>query len=208
LQESSHEDTPPAYATVFDQPSLALNHPPGTLRVLPRLPRRALQRPPRIRFSAYVLPPPAFRPQHCFVVKHCRTTRAYCARFHDTGRAMDPSFPHILNPRVTGSSFGPMTTDQDPLPHTQTPTAPSITHSYQDIAANGSRKRPASRIKSTYPRKRAIQACQKCRARRTKCNNARPACYSCLDLGVDCSYSEGDPSRYISLGVSHHGVLS
>jgi hypothetical protein len=57
-----------------------------------------------------------------------------------------------------------------------------------------SRKRPASRIKSSYPRKRAIQACQKCRVRRTKCNNERPACSSCLSIGAECTYTEGDHS--------------
>ena len=59
-----------------------------------------------------------------------------------------------------------------------------------------SKKRPISRIKSTYPRKRALQACQKCRVRRTKCNNVRPSCSSCLELNVQCIYSQEDPSRY------------
>ena len=112
-----------------------------------------------------------------------------------TAPIMEPSFPHILNPQISGTSFGSMLDSRDPLPPEQDPNASVTTDLYRDTAANGSRKRPASRIKSTYPRKRAIQACQKCRARRTKCNNARPTCSSCLDLGVDCSYAESDPSR-------------
>lgn len=67
----------------------------------------------------------------------------------------------------------------------------------ENILSNDSRKRPATRIKSSYPRKRAIQACQKCRVRRTKCNNARPSCSSCLSIGAECTYSEGDHSRYV-----------
>lgn len=117
-------------------------------------------------------------------------------RLHDICPTMEPSFPHILNPQVSG--FGPMLDNPDPLPQPQEPIGPIDPNSITDAAANGTRKRPISRIKSTYPRKRAIQACVKCRARRTKCNNERPACSSCLDLGVECSYSESDPSRYVS----------
>src|SRR4051794_10371284 len=49
------------------------------------------------------------------------------------------------------------------------------------------RSNPSSRL--SYPRKRAIRACQKCRVRRTKCDNVRPACTACLDLGAECIYS-------------------
>lgn len=54
------------------------------------------------------------------------------------------------------------------------------------------RSNPSSRL--SYPRKRAIRACQKCRVRRTKCDNVRPSCTACIDLGAECVYSEGDPS--------------
>ncbi|EXJ73605.1 uncharacterized protein A1O5_03367 [Cladophialophora psammophila CBS 110553] len=67
---------------------------------------------------------------------------------------------------------------------------------------NDSRKRPATRIKSSYPRKRAIQACQKCRVRRTKCNNARPTCSSCMSIGAECTYSEGDHSTFDSASLA------
>jgi hypothetical protein len=73
-----------------------------------------------------------------------------------------------------------------------------------ETALAESRKRPATRIKSSYPRKRAIQACQKCRVRRTKCNNARPSCSSCLSIGAECTYSEGDHSTY----ADSHGLSS
>lgn len=66
-----------------------------------------------------------------------------------------------------------------------------------DNALPESKKRAATRIKSSYPRKRAIQACQKCRVRRTKCNNERPSCSSCLAIGAECTYTEGDHSRYV-----------
>ncbi|KIX00868.1 uncharacterized protein Z518_09933 [Rhinocladiella mackenziei CBS 650.93] len=69
-------------------------------------------------------------------------------------------------------------------------------------ALSNSRKRPVTRIKSSYPRKRAIQACQKCRVRRTKCNNARPSCSSCLSIGAECIYSEGDHSTFDSASLA------
>ncbi len=56
-------------------------------------------------------------------------------------------------------------------------------------------KRRASRAATTYPRKRATQACETCRFRRTKCDNARPGCAACVRLGADCSYQEADLSR-------------
>ncbi|KAH8809201.1 hypothetical protein F5884DRAFT_396765 [Xylogone sp. PMI_703] len=55
-------------------------------------------------------------------------------------------------------------------------------------------KRP--RAKAAYPRKRAVQACRTCRLRRTKCDNERPACSSCVGLGIECTYQTGDPSTF------------
>ncbi|KAJ5787301.1 hypothetical protein N7457_002291 [Penicillium paradoxum] len=51
-------------------------------------------------------------------------------------------------------------------------------------------KRRHSRATATYPRKRATQACHTCRHRRTKCDNTRPSCASCLRLGAECSYEQ------------------
>jgi hypothetical protein len=67
---------------------------------------------------------------------------------------------------------------------------------------NDNKKRPANRIKSSYPRKRAIQACQKCRVRRTKCNNERPNCSACLQIGAQCTYSDSDHSTFDSASLA------
>ena len=53
-----------------------------------------------------------------------------------------------------------------------------------------------SRVAMSYPRKRAVTACELCRARKRKCNNARPRCKFCEDAGVECSY--GDPGDHSS----------
>lgn len=50
-------------------------------------------------------------------------------------------------------------------------------------------KRPAPRGNAAYPRKRAVTACEVCRARRTKCDNQRPACGFCTRTGAKCNYS-------------------
>jgi Fungal Zn(2)-Cys(6) binuclear cluster domain len=47
-----------------------------------------------------------------------------------------------------------------------------------------------------YPRRRALQACQICRSRKTKCDNERPTCGGCSALGVECSYNEAPASKY------------
>ncbi|EEU42153.1 uncharacterized protein NECHADRAFT_50796 [Fusarium vanettenii 77-13-4] len=47
---------------------------------------------------------------------------------------------------------------------------------------------PVGRTSSTYVRKRAIKACQVCRARRTRCDQQRPACSFCVKAGVECVF--------------------
>ncbi|KAL7946721.1 hypothetical protein V8C42DRAFT_352272 [Trichoderma barbatum] len=61
------------------------------------------------------------------------------------------------------------------------------------------RKRPAPRGTGAYARKRAVTACQVCRARRTKCDNKKPACSFCEKTGAKCvteptDYSAFDPA--------------
>ncbi|KAF3393731.1 hypothetical protein F1880_004758 [Penicillium rolfsii] len=55
---------------------------------------------------------------------------------------------------------------------------------------NSGRKR--KRSAATYPRKRALLACEKCRARKIKCNNARPSCRSCTVSQSRCVYDDPD----------------
>lgn len=65
-----------------------------------------------------------------------------------------------------------------------------------DPVTSKKRRRPSNRPseRPVYPRKRAAQACHTCRLRRTKCDNAQPACSSCNDLGTECVYQEKDKS--------------
>lgn len=61
------------------------------------------------------------------------------------------------------------------------------------------RKRKAStsaRAGAAYPRKRAVNACAVCRARRTKCDNKKPKCSFCESVGAECRLESKDPSTF------------
>ncbi|KAH7361566.1 hypothetical protein B0T11DRAFT_227288 [Plectosphaerella cucumerina] len=55
---------------------------------------------------------------------------------------------------------------------------------------------PTSRGSSAYPRKRAVTACQVCRARRTRCDQKKPACSFCANIGAECVFDISGPSTF------------
>src|ERR1700744_5815207 len=57
-------------------------------------------------------------------------------------------------------------------------------------AAEPPKKRRAPDVRISYPRKRAVTACQLCRSRKTKCDNQRPSCGTCVSLDVRCNYRD------------------
>ncbi|KFZ24638.1 hypothetical protein V502_00887 [Pseudogymnoascus sp. VKM F-4520 (FW-2644)] len=61
-----------------------------------------------------------------------------------------------------------------------------------------STKRPVSisRASAAYPRKRAVTACQVCRARRTKCDQKKPSCSFCASIGAECNSDPGSLSTF------------
>ncbi|KAL4814747.1 C6 zinc finger domain protein [Aspergillus spinulosporus] len=69
-------------------------------------------------------------------------------------------------------------------------------------------KRPAPRGAAAYPRKRAVTACQVCRARRTKCDNQKPSCSFCLKVGARCVQSAVDPSSFDPASIKILAQLS
>jgi hypothetical protein len=52
---------------------------------------------------------------------------------------------------------------------------------------------------------RAIQACNLCRARKQKCDEARP-CQFCSENNFDCQYKDDPPLKYVS--VRHRTTIS
>jgi hypothetical protein len=59
-------------------------------------------------------------------------------------------------------------------------------------------------VQNSIARTRGITACQKCRSRKTRCDNQRPSCGYCAKLGVSCLYeSDSSYSCVMPLVLSH-----
>jgi hypothetical protein len=52
------------------------------------------------------------------------------------------------------------------------------------------------RSAASYDRRRAGNACNVCRVRKTKCDNHRPKCGFCVATGGDCRYIDSNPSQF------------
>ncbi|PVH98507.1 hypothetical protein DM02DRAFT_682156 [Periconia macrospinosa] len=58
----------------------------------------------------------------------------------------------------------------------------------QDLAVDASAT--GSRVRASYRRKRAVQACLTCRARKSRCDGRRPQCGFCAGINSDCHYPD------------------
>lgn len=67
-----------------------------------------------------------------------------------------------------------------------------------------------SRVAATYPRKRALTACDTCRFKKIKCDNDRPRCGSCVKSGNEtCHYRIDDQSRdYSTFDAASLNILT
>ncbi|KAH7384711.1 hypothetical protein BKA64DRAFT_711831 [Cadophora sp. MPI-SDFR-AT-0126] len=92
-----------------------------------------------------------------------------------------PQIPHTRSPSSPG------TAESIPAP------PPSKSDARRDRSARaispGSASGHRSRFRTmTFPRKRAVTACDTCRSKKVKCGNERPVCGSCATHGWPCSY--------------------
>ncbi|KAL6451877.1 hypothetical protein SBY92_003185 [Candida maltosa Xu316] len=73
-----------------------------------------------------------------------------------------------------------------------------------------SQTQPSSRAAATYPRKRALTACDTCRLKKIKCDNVRPSCGSCVRNGnTKCHYRTDDHQKdYSSYDPASLNILS
>ncbi|RCK59030.1 hypothetical protein Cantr_07216 [Candida viswanathii] len=73
-----------------------------------------------------------------------------------------------------------------------------------------SQTQPTSRAAATYPRKRALTACDTCRLKKIKCDNVRPRCGSCIKNGnMNCHYRTDDQQKdYSSYDPASLNILS
>ncbi|RDW69228.1 hypothetical protein BP6252_08248 [Coleophoma cylindrospora] len=119
---------------------------------------------------------------------------------HATAPPTAGSLSHLLAPQGYPNSAHPPQPQLSPASSPAPAPAPKA-------------KRPRmekSRTGMSYPRKRAVTACQLCRVRKTKCNNARPKCRLCEDSGAECIYedradhSSFDPASLLMLERLNH----
>ena len=64
------------------------------------------------------------------------------------------------------------------------------------ISSSTKRSVSISRGSAAYRRKRAVTACQVCRARRTKCDQKKPSCSFCESIGAECNSDPGSLSAF------------
>ncbi|KAK1706574.1 hypothetical protein BDP67DRAFT_547967 [Colletotrichum lupini] len=90
-----------------------------------------------------------------------------------------------------------MTDPSAPDSHVPSATdASDLDRSRPEQSTSKTNTRPAARGTAFYQRKRAVRACQVCRARRTKCDNLKPSCSFCLKVGATCIQSPVDLSSF------------
>lgn len=125
-------------------------------------------------------------------------------------------------PQVTQqASQIPIQQTNIPIPQQQPPPPPAPLSGQQKPVLNSplvqeSKKRPHSQVQATsraattYPRKRALTACDTCRLKKIKCDNVRPRCGSCIKNGnMNCHYRTDDQQKdYSSYDPASLNILS
>ncbi|CAN3354040.1 hypothetical protein DICA4_B02344 [Diutina catenulata] len=120
----------------------------------------------------------------------------------------------------------PLPGQQAPLPGHHIPHPPPPVNGHtpfgafagQQLASPGDKKRSLSssapsqpsRSAATYPRKRAVTACDTCRLKKVKCDNVRPRCGSCTKNGItNCHYRTDDLQKdYSSYDPASLNILT
>ncbi|KAG7665267.1 ZCF27 [[Candida] subhashii] len=120
---------------------------------------------------------------------------------------------HFISPPQSSQQQQPV---PPPPPTIQVSNSQSSSHAYTPSnASESSRKRshsgpPPSRATTTYPRKRALTACDMCRLKKIKCDNVRPRCGSCVKNGnSNCHYRTDDQQKdYSSYDPASLNILT
>ncbi|KAI5955124.1 ZCF27 [Candida jiufengensis] len=98
--------------------------------------------------------------------------------------------------------------NQPPL-KSQSPASIETTNQKNPKKRPHTSSQPLSRATVTYPRKRAVTACQVCRLKKTKCDNVRPQCGSCERSNVKCQYlTDQNQKDYSSYDPASLSILS
>ncbi|KAM0258479.1 hypothetical protein ACHAQJ_003818 [Trichoderma viride] len=125
-----------------------------------------------------------------------RSTTNAMAR-HGHGQGHDASLLLASSAPSTGAGAGGQDVDLDADGDINaSANGPQSPIDAADLTSRRPGKRPAARGTAFYPRKRANTACQVCRARKTKCDNKKPACSYCISVGATCIQSPVDLSSF------------
>lgn len=67
------------------------------------------------------------------------------------------------------------------------------------LKSHGKRKQDADDPPNnvTYTRRKALTACNVCRARKTRCDNVLPKCGFCRSVDGECSYTQPSRSQWV-----------
>ncbi|KAJ8104266.1 hypothetical protein POJ06DRAFT_298625 [Lipomyces tetrasporus] len=107
---------------------------------------------------------------------------------HDVSPGSSPV--NGLRTAASASSGSTGSSGREPIPDYR-PGPPIATHDSADSSSG--KKRGVTQIQDDridYPRRRAVIACEICRARKSKCDGAQPKCRLCNDLNAECVYRE------------------
>lgn len=130
-------------------------------------------------------------------------------RHADGPQSAPPGYPHPSTPFAAPQPFNPQLSmqmahpDHMPMPHQVVdhpgyPMAPQPHPGYGLGAYVGGGYVPHFPTPSSAAKKkghRASQACEKCRERKSKCDESRPTCQGCRDQNLECVYRDTAPSK-------------
>ena len=118
-----------------------------------------------------------------------------------------PPPPQQQIPIQPPSGTGQLNPAQQQMGQKQVQSNPAVQDSRKRLH---SQTQPTSRAAATYPRKRALTACDTCRLKKIKCDNVRPRCGSCIKNGnMNCHYRTDDQQKdYSSYDPASLNILS
>ncbi|KAI5246329.1 hypothetical protein E4T42_06391 [Aureobasidium subglaciale] len=72
---------------------------------------------------------------------------------------------------------------------------------YQQSKKRKISRAPTLSTRHSFSRKRALVACQPCRAKKAKCDNTRPSCSRCRNQDSECVYEDSEPNLSFDRGT-------
>jgi Fungal Zn(2)-Cys(6) binuclear cluster domain len=103
--------------------------------------------------------------------------------------------PRESNEQLYSPQYQPHPSGANPVANAQRESPPlkrPLPEAGNSPTSNGTpvaKRRETNGDSKVFPtRRRALQACEACRAKKSKCDNERPSCGSCIQHGIECVY--------------------